>query len=436
MQKRRGGRDPGVARVKFLTSLSFFVLIGLAGGLLAGAAVGAAGVPAASAAAEAIEAFGALWLNALRMTIIPLVFSLLVTGAASAADAAATGRLAARASIFFGLVLLGAALYGAGAMNALLALWPVPEAGAAALTAAVPGGAVEATATSFAEWLPSLAPANPIRAAADDAILPLVVFGLFFGFAATRLPEDLRGPLIGVLRAVSETMIVIVRWVLLAAPLGVFALALGIGLRAGLGAVGILAQYVGMVSLVAAGALILPYGLVALMRGRDLARFASAAAPVQVLAFSTQSSVACLPPMIERSRDVMGASAQVTGVVLPLAVAVFRMTSPVANLAVAFFIAHLYGLEPTFGQIAAAIAVALAVSVGTVGLPGQISFFASMAPICIALGVPIDILAILIAVEVIPDIFRTVGNVTADMAVAAVLRDEEAPHASPAGAHA
>ena len=411
--------------MKFVSSFSLYVLGGLVAGLVAGAAVGATDHPGLSTLAGGVEAVGALWLNALRMTIIPLVFSLLVTGAASAADAASTGRLAARASLFFAIVLFGAALYGVGAMSALLALWPAPAAGAAALTAAAPGGAVEATYTTFAQWLPSLAPANPIRAAAEDAILQLVVFGLIFGFAATRLPGELRTPLISVFRAIAETMIVIVRWVLLAAPVGVFALALGIGLRAGLGAAGVLAQYVAMVSLVAAGALLLPYGLVALLRGRDLGLFARAAAPVQVLAFSTQSSLACLPAMIERSRDVMGASSRVTGVVLPLAVAVFRMTSPVANLAVAFFIVHLYGLEPHPGQIAAAIAVALAVSIGTVGLPGQISFFASMAPICLALGAPIDILALLIAVEVIPDIFRTVGNVTADMAVAAVLSDEE-----------
>jgi Na+/H+-dicarboxylate symporter len=106
--------------------------------------------------------------------------------------------------------------------------------------------------------------------------------------------------------------------------------------------------------------------------------------------------------------------------VLPLAVAIFRMTSPVANLAVAFFVAAIYGIEPGVMQIVAAVLVAAAVSVGTVGLPGQASFFTSIAPICIALGVPLDILPILLAVEVIPDIFRTVGNVTADMAATVI----------------
>jgi Na+/H+-dicarboxylate symporter len=112
---------------------------------------------------------------------------------------------------------------------------------------------------------------------------------------------------------------------------------------------------------------------------------------------------------------------------LPLAVAVFRYTSPLGNLAVCFFIAALYGLQPSLLQVAVSIFVAFAISVGTVGLPGQVSFVASVAPICAALGVPADLLGILVAVEILPDIFRTIGNVTADLAVTAVVADTAAP---------
>jgi Na+/H+-dicarboxylate symporter len=125
--------------------------------------------------------------------------------------------------------------------------------------------------------------------------------------------------------------------------------------------------------------------------------------------------------MLERSRDELGVPERIANLILPLAVAVFRVTSPVANLAVALFVAHLYGVHPGLPQIGGAILVAFAVSVGSVGLPGQVSFFASVAPICLALGAPIDLLPILLAVEVAPDIFRTLGNVTGDMGVTAVL---------------
>lgn len=405
-------------------SLSTRVLLALAVGLAGGAALAAWGGDGAKAWTDPVEALGGLWLNALRMTVIPLVFSLLVTGVASVSDAAATGRLAARAIGVFAVLILVGAVYSTLATGGLLAVWPVSPEGAEALRAgagAAPPGAL--TPPSFSDFIRTLAPSNPIQAAAEDAVLPLVVFGVFVGFAATRLPEDLKSSLVTFFRAVAETMIVIVRWVLWVAPAGVFALSLGVGLRAGLGAVGVLVQYVAIVSLVTAGISLLPYLLVALRRGPvSLGDFARAVAPVQVLAISTQSSLACLPAMIERANDDLKIPPQVTGLVLPLAVAVFRLTSTVANLAVAYFMAHVSGVDPSLGQIIAAIAVAFFVSLGAVGLPGQVSFFVSMTPICLALGVPLELLPILLAVEVVPDIFRTIGNVTGDLGVAALLK--------------
>jgi Na+/H+-dicarboxylate symporter len=227
-------------------------------------------------------------------------------------------------------------------------------------------------------------------------------------------------------------MVVIVRWVLWAAPVGVFALSLGVGLRAGLGAAGIVAQYVIIVSLVTAGVTLLALAMGIVFGRVPPARFLRAMTPVLAVAFSTQSSLASLPLMIERSQDDLGIPPRVTGVVLPLAVAVFRFTSPVANLAVAYFTARVFGLEPSLAQIGAAIVVAYAVSVASVGLPGQVSFFLAMVPICVALGVPVVLLPIFLAVEVIPDIFRTLGNVSGDMAVNAILgRDAREPVADP-----
>jgi len=405
-----------------LRSLSVRVLLALISGLALGALAQSSGSEAFARAIENVEAFGGLWLNALRMTVIPLVFSLLVVGIASAADAASTGRLAVRAIVLFSVLILAAALYALAATSGLLALWPVDPEGARALIAGAREAApITAEAPGFADWLRSLAPSNPIQAAAEDAILPLVVFASFFGFAATRLPEALRDPLVGFFRAIAETMIIIVRWVLWAAPLGVFALSLGVGLRAGFGAAEVLAQYIVVVSVVIAVITLLCYPLAVIGARLPFGRFARAAAPVQAVAFSTQSSLACLPLMVERARDELGLPSRVTGLVLPLAVAVFRMTSPVGNLAVALFVARVYGLEPSGLQLAAAVFVAFAISVGAVGLPGQVSFILSIAPICLTLGLPIELLPLLLAVEVVPDIFRTLGNVTADLAATAIL---------------
>lgn len=405
-----------------LRSLAVRVLLGLALGLGAGAAVGAIGNADLTAAAGIVEAIGGLWLNLLRMTIVPLVFCLLVTGVISTADAAATGRLATRAIILFAVGMLAAAVYGTVAAQGVLALWPVDPAGAAALRAG--GGAVDVAALpspGLGEWLKSLAPANPIQAAAESAMLPLVVFAMFFGLAATRLAPARKAAVVDLFGAIAETMIVIVRWVLWAAPLGVFALSLGVGLRAGLGAVGTIAQYVIIVSLITASITLWPYIAVAFKRGVTVGAFTRAVAPVQALAISTQSSLACLPAMVERAQDNLNIPPKVTGLVLPLAVAVFRLTSPVANLGVAYFCAHIFGVEPTLPQMIAAMFVAWAVAVSSVGLPGQVSFMASIVPICLTLGVPVTLLPILLAVEIIPDIFRTVGNITADVGAVAVL---------------
>jgi proton glutamate symport protein len=401
--------------------ISLIVLFALIAGLVAGALV-RAWAPQLTGAAEVAEAFGGLWLNALRMTVVPLVASLIITGIASVADAAKTGGLVGRAVLLFTVLIFAAAVYGIAATEGLLALWPVDPAAAQAFVGGVGEAAVEIREPpTFVSWLQGLAPANPVAAAANDNILQLVVFAVFFGFAATQLPTHLRGQIVTFFRAVSEAMIVVVRWILIAGPIGVFGLSIGVGLRAGFGAAGTLAQYVIVVTAVTAGATVIAW-LIAIAWGRQpLTRFTATATPVWAIAASTQSSLASLPAMLQAALGGMRIPAHVADVVLPLAVAVFRFTSPVANLAVCFFIAHLYGIEPTILQIAGGVVVAFAVSIASVGLPGQVSFVASIAPICLALGVPTELIGILIAVEVIPDIFRTLGNVTADMAATSIL---------------
>jgi Na+/H+-dicarboxylate symporter len=417
-----------------LRSLSVRVLSGLVLGLALGAVAAATGNEVARQVITLVESIGGLWLNALRMTVIPLIFAVLVTGIAGVADAAATGRLAGKALAWFaGLMTLGA-VFALVFAQGFYALWPVEGAGAVALRAGATGApALAAAAPTFVAFVTGLAPANAMKAAAEDQILPLVVFASFFGFAVTRLPEVQRKLLTDVFAGLGEVMVTIVRWVLWAAPVGVFALALGVGLRAGAGAAGVIAHYVTAIVLGNIGMTIVAYAVALFVAKVPFARWVSAVAPVQVTAFATQSSLACLPAMVERMRDDLGVPDRVSGLVLPLAVSVFRITGPVANFGVALFVAQVYGAHPSAMQLLGATLVAVATSMASVGLPGQVSFFTSIAPICLTLGVPLDLLPILIAVEVIPDIFRTVGNVTADMAVTAVLARDEAK-AAPASA--
>lgn len=394
--------------------LGLWVLAALAAGIVAGLLAGGAD-PAVAQAARGLTVVGAVWLDALRMTIVPLIFSLLVAAIANISAAAQAGPLARRALTLFAVLIIAAAIYGIAATEAALAIWPVDPTSAAALVASAPPTEA-APALDAGAWLRTLLPTNIVAAAAEDAILPVVAFACLFGFAVTRLPTESRALIAGFFQAVGDAMIVIVRWVLLFAPLGVFGLALNLGLESGGAGIGALAHYVIVVSGVTAGSVVIATIIALVASRRAPLETLRALAPVQIVAASTQSSLATLPAMLTATLGPLGVRASTAEFVLPLAVAVFRFTSPIANLAVVMFVAHVSGVEPTLAQIALGVAAAFAVSVSSVGLPGQTSFFASIAPICLVMGVPVALLPILLAVEVIPDVFRTIGNVSADVA--------------------
>jgi len=217
-----------------------------------------------------------------------------------------------------------------------------------------------------------------------------------------------------------DTMLVVIDWVLWIAPVGVFALALVVGARAGTGAFGALVHYV--LTVIAVGLVVssFAYPLALLGARLPLGRFVRAALPAQVVAISTQSSLASLPAMLEGTR-ALGVPVRVGGVTLPLAVAVFRATGPAMNLAVAIYVARWFGVELTFGTLATATVVATLTSLGSVSLPGTVSYVSAIAPVAATLGAPVAPLGLLVAVETIPDIIRTVGNVTMDVATTALL---------------
>ena len=113
---------------------------------------------------------------------------------------------------------------------------------------------------------------------------------------------------------------------------------------------------------------------------------------------------------------------ETAAIVLPMAVSLFRAASVAANVAVTIYVGHVHGIFPGVATLALIALVAVPISLGAVGLPAQISFFATIAPICIAAGIPVTTLPLLLAIEAIPDLFRTVGNVTSDLAAACAIR--------------
>ncbi|HEX8574282.1 MAG TPA: cation:dicarboxylase symporter family transporter [Allosphingosinicella sp.] len=369
--------------------------------------------PRAIAIADPI---GGLWLDALRMTIVPLIVALLINGITASAEAARSGRLAGRAVILFMVVLWSGAIMSAFLTPLLLELFPMPAGAGEALKGALTASADKVgEIPTFAQFIRSFIPTNPVAAAAQDQILPLLVFTTVFAFAMTRLPEEPRRHLTLFFRAVADAMLVIINWVLWLAPIGVFALAYVVGAKAGASAFGALLHYILIVSAVGCVIWFLAWPL-AMFGGRfGFLAFTRAVGPAHAVAISTQSSLASLPAML-RGAEKLGVPVAASGITLPLAVALFRATGPAMNLAVAIYVAHWFGIELTPMQMAAGIAVAATTTLGSISLPGSISFISAIAPICIAMGVPIEPLVILIAVETLPDIVRTTGNVAMDVA--------------------
>ena len=396
------------------------ILLALVLGLAAGIGGVALGDPFAERAIAVAEPIGGLWLNALRMTIVPLVVSLLITGIAASAQAARAGRLARHALILFVALLWISSIVAALLMPVLLGLFPLPAESIAALRSALTGSSSVGEVPGFVDFFSGIVPTNPIAAASEDAILPLILFTLVFAFAMMRLPDEPRERLVALFQAIADTMLVVISWVLWIAPIGVFALAFVVGARAGGAAFGALLHYVLIVS--AVGVVIwLASWPVALIGGRIRPiAFTRAIAPSQAVAISTESSLACLPAML-RAAAKLDVPVAASGVVLPMAVAVFRATGPAMNLAVALYIAYWFGIELTPAAIAIGIAAAATTTMGAAGIPGQATFITSIAPICLAMGVPIEPLALLIAVETLPDLVRTLGNVSMDVAATATV---------------
>jgi Na+/H+-dicarboxylate symporter len=403
------------------------LLVALVLGFVMGLLLRALGAPALAAAVDYVVLIGEIWLRALQMVSLPLLVALFVTGIAGAGDVAASGRIASRTLLWIALLVVGAGLLGVAVILSFLALWPVDPSAGAALMAGIGTGEGASTAPPLREWLINVVPTNPFASLAQGAILSVVVFVLLFALALTRLPAQQRKPLLEFFESLKHTMMVLVDWILRLAPVGAFALALGVGLHGGAGAAGALVHYL-LLECVAGGALILALYPLAGMFGRiSPLRFARAVAPPQIVAASTQSSLATLPAMLTAAQGPLEVPARVAGVTLPIAVSIFKVTSATMNLAAVLFTAHVLGLPVSAGALIAGLVVAWLVSFGVAGLPGASSFFASIVPIGLAMGVPTSLLAILIAVEVIPDLFRTVGNVTADVALTRIVaRREEA----------
>jgi proton glutamate symport protein len=396
------------------------VLVGLGVGLAGGLAIAASHNATLLDAADAVAPVGQLWVNAIRMTVIPLVVSLVITGVASASTVGAVGRIGARTLTVFFAMLTGATILALPIgiavfswLSQLVAVRPELPPGAAEAAGSLATGA---PALSFSSWVLSLIPTNPIAAAANGAMLPLILFTLLFALAIAHVPGDGRDVLLRFFRALGDAMLVLVRWVIWLAPVGVFALMLPLGAHGGAGLAGAVGFYIAAYSLGCILSVLLLYPALALLARLPMRDFARAVLPAQLIAFSSSSSIASLPALVRAAEEDLKLPNDVTGFVLPLAISTFKFAAPVSWTFGTLFVAWFYRVD--LGPMAY-VTIAFAAIFLAFAAPGvPRGAFLMLAPLFLSIGLPIEGLGILIAVDAIPDLFATVLNASGDLAAA------------------
>ncbi len=394
------------------------VSVGLVAGLALGMLFAREAVPSPTVATllRVLDVIGTAWINAVRMTVIPLVVPLLIVGVAGAGDTGKTGTIGAKA---FGWMLALLVVCAVGTLT--IAPWlfeslTLDTAATDRLRATASIDMPSADALSMRTFVLGLIPLNPVKAAADGTLLPVVLFTLLYAFALGRVGDGPRAAQLAFFRGMADTMLVVVRWILAIGPIGIFALATVLGAKLGASVLGAIGFYILVMMLLHLVAGVGLYGVIGVSRRVPLRDFARAMIPSQVVGVGSRSSLAALPAMVKGATDVLRLPPTATGFVLPLGASVFKLTSGIYWVVGALFIATLYGITLPFSSLALVAASSVVLSFSTPGIPSGGMLL--QVPLYASIGLPVEGIGILIALDTIPDMFKTLINVTGDMVVA------------------
>ncbi|MCB9845900.1 MAG: cation:dicarboxylase symporter family transporter [Phycisphaeraceae bacterium] len=363
--------------------------------------------------ANVIEPLGQLWGDSLRILAYPLLVCILIDAIAGRIRTA-PGRMGLLSLVCFLAFLLAGAILTLALTPISFALLDVPQ-GSMGQAIAVAHPRSEAPEHS---WLTGIFGDRFDRALLNGNLLAIVLVALASALAMSRLPAPARRAILDPVHAALQLLLVLLGWLLLAAPVGVFSLTFSLSSRNGLDAMGSLGAFVVIVIAMLLILTLLCYPA-ALFLGRvSISRFAHAAAPAQAVAMGTRSSIASLPALLDSGRR-LGLPEQVNGLVLPLSVAVFKANRTISGLLKYLFLVHVYGIDASSADILAYAGLVLVISFASPGTPSGGAH--SSTAILVAAGVPIEGVLLLIAIDAIPDIAKTLLNVTADLTVACVV---------------
>ncbi len=395
------------------------IAIGLVAGAVVGIVVNLAGWEAGGSLIAAIEPFGLGWIRLIRMIVVPLVVASLVVGAASLGDLRTLGRVGGKTvgyylattsvAVSIGLVLSNVIKPGRGlsaeSQAALQAEYGNQAAGNIELASETP---------SVVQLLLNMIPENPIGAAANADMLPLILFSILFGVAATMIREDRRVAVLGVFEAVNEISMVIIHWVMNLAPYAVFVLIAAVTARFGFEILQSLLWYTGTV--------VLGLALHAVGTFSFILKFLARVSPVeffrrirnaQLLGFSTSSSSATLPVTMQIAEENLGISKKISSFVLPLGATVNMDGTALYQGVAVMFIAQVFGIELTVIQQLMVVLTATLASIGAAGVPS--AGIITLTIVLTQAGVPETGIALILGVDRILDMLRTSVNITGDL---------------------
>lgn len=393
--------------------LNKLIALGLLLGLAVGLGAAATENPLLQAIARESAPLGKLFINAIKMVVIPLVVSVIFASIARLGDIGKLGKIGGMTLAFYWVTLIPAIIIGMAVTSFGLRFAPDIA------TPQVDGAAIPKL-RSLTDFIVSLIPPNPIAAAAEGAILPLIVFTALFAAAAGTLAKERRNRMVTAAEDVSQALIKLVWWVLYTAPIGIFGLIapatalMGWGLIQSLG-IFIVCVFVALLLFVT---LIYLPALIFLGKMRPT-RFFKGTLGAASVAFSTTSTAAAIPVSLEESTKNLGVSETIADLVIPLGASMYRPGSALFQAAAIVFLAHVYNVPIAIGAVGSVIFATFLVSLTVAPVPS--SGVVTMAPALDAIGVPVVGLALILGIDRIPDMMRSCVNVLGQISAAVII---------------
>lgn len=386
-----------------------------------------------SSIAMALKPVGSLFLNLLKMIAIPLVLASLIVGAASLGDIKKMARIGGKTIAFYLATTALAITVGLVIANVLQPGSHVPAESSQQLIAEFSGGVADKISQdldfSVLEFLLNIVPTNPFKAIANGDMLHIVFFAVFLGLVLSLIPKDKSEPVVRFFGGLSEATIRMVEVVMLIAPIGVFALMAATIADFGFEILQTLVWYVGAVVTGLLLHVVLVYTpCVALLGKMKIGTFFRGIRRAQLLAFSTSSSAATLPVTMECVEEV-GVPNKISSFVLPLGATINMDGTALYQGVAALFIAQVYGIPLDFGAQLTIVLTATLASVGTAPVPGV--GLIMLIIVLRSVGIPEEGLALILGVDRVLDMLRTVVNITGDATAAVVVATSEGPLLQP-----